>query len=63
MQPIQLNGRPIRDAYSITGHTGGIRAMIGWERFIITGSDDTSIKVSIYVLVLKRFGMFQQEVV
>lgn len=37
--------------------------MIGWERFIITGSDDTSIKVSIYVLVLKRFGMFQQEVV
>ncbi|CBK23889.2 uncharacterized protein [Blastocystis hominis] len=45
MQPIQINGETVNDAYRLTGHTGGIRAMIGWKHFIITGSDDNSIKI------------------
>lgn len=44
-QPISLKGKVIKDAYRITGHSAGIRAMIQWNSYIISGSDDKTIKV------------------
>lgn len=44
MQPISLEGTIIKDAYRFTGHSAGIRALIGWRKFIITGSDDKTVK-------------------
>ena len=45
MQQISLEGTVIKDAYRLTGHSAGIRALIGWKKFIFTGSDDKTIKV------------------
>lgn len=63
MQPIQINGETVNDAYRLTGHTGGIRAMIGWKHFIITGSDDNSIKVGSAILKINRYGRHQRATV
>ena len=63
MQPIQINGKTVNDAYRFTGHTGGIRAMLGWKHFIITGSDDNSIKVGNFLLNIKRYGRHQRATV
>ena len=63
MQPIQINGETVNDAYRLTGHTGGIRAMIGWKHFIITGSDDNSIKVGNVILEINRYGRHQRATV
>lgn len=63
MQPIQINGETVNDAYRLTGHTGGIRAMIGWKHFIITGSDDNSIKVGNAILEINRYGRHQRATV
>ena len=63
MQPIQINGEIVNDAYRLTGHTGGIRAMIGWKHFIITGSDDNSIKVGNAILEINRYGRHQRATV
>ena len=63
MQPIQINGNTVNDAYRFTGHTGGIRAMVGWKHFIITGSDDNSIKVGNLILNIKRYGRHQRATV
>ena len=63
MQPIQINGETVNDAYRLTGHTGGIRAMIGWKHFIITGSDDNSVKVGNAILEINRYGRHQRATV
>ena len=44
-QPILLKGKTIKDAFRLTGHSAGIRAMVYWNSYIISGSDDKSIKV------------------
>lgn len=63
MQPIQIDGETVQDAYRLTGHTGGIRAMLGWKHFIITGSDDNTIKVGFILQEIKRYGQHQRATV
>ena len=54
MQPITLEGQTITNAFRFSGHTAGIRAIVGWKKYIITGSDDKSIMVgSITILYVK----------
>ena len=45
MQPITLDGVTVIDAYRFLGHSSGIRALVGWKKYLITGSDDKSIMV------------------
>ena len=45
MQPITLDGVAVKDAYRYIGHSSGIRALVGWKKYLITGSDDKSIMV------------------
>ena len=45
MQPISLDGVAVKDAYRYLGHSSGIRALAGWKKYLITGSDDKSIMV------------------
>ena len=50
MQPVSLDKKVIKDAYRFVGHTAAVRTRIAWQQYIISGSDDMSIKVIIHWL-------------
>lgn len=50
MQPVTLDKKKIKDAYRFVGHSSGVRTMIAWQQYIISGSDDKCIKVIVIAL-------------
>ena len=52
MQPVTLDKKVIKDAYRFVGHSSGVRTMIAWQQYIISGSDDKSIKVLLCCIIV-----------
>lgn len=59
MQPVTLDRKVIKNAYRFVGHSSGVRTIIGWKSYIISGSDDKTIKVLWIVHISNRYGIIK----